>query len=102
MSSAAPEAPAEEQAVQSYLVTFMIRRFDPEVDRKVSALHAELREGEHGEVTLHDLGSRNGVLLNGEKIEASARVVNLGSARRCMPAFTSSIRAMFSGDVTTT
>ena len=51
-------------------------RFDPEVDRKVSAIHAELREGESGGITVHDLGSRNGVLLNGELVEASARVTN--------------------------
>lgn len=51
-------------------------RFDPKVDRKVSAIHAELREGEDGGITVHDLGSRNGVLLNGEKLDASARVTN--------------------------
>lgn len=51
-------------------------RFDPEVDRKVSAIHAELREGDDGTVSIHDLGSRNGVLLNGAKIEASAEVTN--------------------------
>ena len=32
MSTGVAEAPAEEQAIQSYLVTFMIRRFNPEVD----------------------------------------------------------------------
>ncbi|GGO62746.1 succinate dehydrogenase iron-sulfur subunit [Microbacterium nanhaiense] len=32
MSAAVAEAPAEEQAIQSYLVTFMVRRFDPEKD----------------------------------------------------------------------
>lgn len=51
-------------------------RFDPEVDRKVSAIHAELREGEEGAITVHDLGSRNGVLLNGERIDGSAPLPN--------------------------
>ncbi|MFT4234555.1 MAG: succinate dehydrogenase iron-sulfur subunit [Microbacterium sp.] len=32
MSSAVAEAPAEEAPIQAYTVTFMIRRFDPEVD----------------------------------------------------------------------
>ncbi len=32
MSAAVAEAPAEEQTIQSYLVTFMVRRFNPEVD----------------------------------------------------------------------
>ncbi|MBL4850479.1 MAG: FHA domain-containing protein [Planctomycetes bacterium] len=50
-------------------------RFDPTEDLKVSAIHAELREGEEG-VTLHDLDSRNGVLLDGERIDGVASVAN--------------------------
>lgn len=50
-------------------------RFDPTEDLKVSGLHAELREAE-GRVTVHDLGSRNGVYLNGVKVEESAEVPN--------------------------
>ena len=32
MSAVVADAPAEEEAIQSYLVTFMVRRFNPEVD----------------------------------------------------------------------
>jgi hypothetical protein len=51
-------------------------KFDPQGDRKVSAIHAELREVEGGGITIHDLGSRNGVILNGERIAGSALVPN--------------------------
>ena len=50
-------------------------RFDPTEDLKVSAVHAELREAD-GQVTIHDLDSRNGVFVNGEEVETSADVPN--------------------------
>lgn len=51
-------------------------RFDPDadVDRRVSAVHAELREGDDGGVSIFDLGSKNGVYLNGTKVEEQAEV----------------------------
>jgi S1-C subfamily serine protease len=42
-------------------------RFDPHKDIDVSARHAEIRH-DKGKYTLHDLGSTNGTLVNGEKI----------------------------------
>ena len=51
-------------------------RFDPDadVDRRVSAVHAELREGEDGSVSIFDLGSKNGVFVNGTQVEEQAVV----------------------------
>jgi hypothetical protein len=51
-------------------------RFDPEVDTRVSGVHAELRPGEEGGVTIVDLGSKNGVILNGTKVEGTVAVPN--------------------------
>lgn len=44
-------------------------RFDPEVDRKVSVTHAELRQGDDGGIVVMDLDSKNGVLVNGSKLD---------------------------------
>lgn len=52
-------------------------RFDPEQDIKVSAEHAELRADGQGGVEIADLGSTNGVLVNGVRVEGSAAVPNL-------------------------
>ncbi|MGE0713058.1 MAG: FHA domain-containing protein [Planctomycetota bacterium] len=51
-------------------------RFDPEADSRVSAEHAELRETDDGGVEVVDLDSKNGLTLNGVKVEGSARVSN--------------------------
>lgn len=51
-------------------------RFDADQDRRVSALHAELRKSDDGTVELHDLNSRNGVLVNGSRVEGTMVVPN--------------------------
>lgn len=58
-------------------------RFDPDadVDRRVSAVHAELREGEDGSVSIFDLDSKNGVFVNGAQIEGQAVVPNRATIR---------------------
>ncbi|MCX7016842.1 MAG: SpoIIE family protein phosphatase [Candidatus Sumerlaeota bacterium] len=43
------------------------------VDKKSSRQHAELRV-ENGAVTLRDLGSKNGTLLNGDKLQGEVRL----------------------------
>jgi S1-C subfamily serine protease len=43
-------------------------RFDPDRDLDVSARHAEIRL-EHGAYTIKDLGSRNGIFVNGTRVE---------------------------------
>ena len=52
-------------------------RFDPEQDRQVSALHAEIGEGGGG-LVVKDLGSKNGLLLNGAPVEGEAPLPNRG------------------------
>lgn len=44
-------------------------QFDPDLDLKVSAEHAEIRVTPAGALVIEDLDSTNGVLLNGEKLE---------------------------------
>ncbi|MCO5170093.1 MAG: FHA domain-containing protein [Planctomycetes bacterium] len=51
-------------------------RFDPEQDAKVSATHAELRGDGEGGLVVVDLGSKNGVLVNGVRVDGSAGVPN--------------------------
>jgi len=51
-------------------------RFDADQDRRVSALHAELRETDDGKIELHDLNSRNGVLVNGARVQGALAVPN--------------------------
>jgi pSer/pThr/pTyr-binding forkhead associated (FHA) protein len=41
-------------------------RFDPYIDRDCSGFHAEIFE-EEGKTWIHDLGSTNGTVVNGEK-----------------------------------
>lgn len=58
--------------------------FDPEKDDRVSGNHAQLLALDDGRVVLSDLGSRNGTLVNGQKIQgqlplASGTVVQFGS-----------------------
>lgn len=47
-------------------------RFDPERDAKVSAVHAEIRRDEGGGFVVVDLGSTNGILLDGRRVEGSS------------------------------
>ncbi len=51
-------------------------RFDPDHDVKVSAEHAELRSDGQGGLSVADLQSTNGVLVNGVRVEGSAPVPN--------------------------
>lgn len=58
--------------------------FDPEKDDRVSGNHAQLLVLDDGKVVLSDLGSRNGTLVNGQKIHgqlplASGTTVQFGS-----------------------
>jgi predicted component of type VI protein secretion system len=50
-------------------------RFDPDQDIKVSAHHAEVRSDGEGGLQVVDL-SKNGVLVNGSKIEGAAALPN--------------------------
>jgi FHA domain len=54
-------------------------RFDAEVDRKVSAHHAELRESADGGLEVLDLGSTNGVILNGQRVDHQAAIATLST-----------------------
>jgi predicted component of type VI protein secretion system len=51
-------------------------RFDPDQDVKVSAEHAELRSDGQGGLSIADLQSTNGVLVNGVRVDGSAPVPN--------------------------
>jgi predicted component of type VI protein secretion system len=51
-------------------------KFDPEADARVSAVHAELRSDGDGGLVVVDLGSKNGLLLNGAKVGGEAKVPN--------------------------
>lgn len=51
-------------------------RFDPEKDLKVSAYHAELRSDGQGGLLIADLESKNGVLVNGVRVQAAAPITN--------------------------
>lgn len=51
-------------------------KFDAEKDLKVSAYHAELRADGDGGLLIADLESKNGVLVNGVKVQAAAPVPN--------------------------
>lgn len=51
-------------------------RFDAEKDLKVSAYHAELRSDGEGGLLIADLDSKNGVLVNGTKVQATAPLPN--------------------------
>ncbi len=54
-------------------------RLDPEQDGKVSGVHAELRfDPESEALEIADLGSKNGVLLNGARVAETAPVPNHG------------------------
>lgn len=58
--------------------------FDPEKDDRVSGNHAQLLVLDDGKVVLSDLGSRNGTLVNGQKIQGqlplgSGTTVQFGS-----------------------
>lgn len=44
-------------------------QFDPDLDLKVSAEHAEIRCSDEGNLEVIDLDSTNGVLLNGAKLD---------------------------------
>ncbi len=46
-------------------------RFDAEQDLKVSALHAEIRRCDQGGFEVWDMDSRNGLFVNGERVEGS-------------------------------
>lgn len=50
-------------------------RFSPDGDLKVSAEHAEIRQVD-GKIEVHDLGSKNGLLLNGEQVDGSATLAD--------------------------
>lgn len=50
-------------------------RFDPEQDLQVSAVHAEIEAAGEG-LRVKDLGSKNGLLLNGEKVEGEVELPN--------------------------
>lgn len=52
-------------------------RFDPDQDLQVSALHAEILEGSGG-LVVKDLGSKNGLSLNGERVEGEVTLPNRG------------------------
>ena len=51
-------------------------RFDPDQDVKVSAEHAELRSDGQGGLSIVDLQSTNGVLVNGARVDGSGPVPN--------------------------
>lgn len=50
--------------------------FDPTIDDRVSGNHAQLVVMADGAVTVNDLGSRNGTLVNGKKITGPTPVPN--------------------------
>ena len=50
-------------------------QFDPNVDLLVSAHHAEIREV-GGRCTIHDVGSRNGTFVNGQRISGETELAD--------------------------
>ncbi len=50
-------------------------------DQSVSRVHASLEQAPGGHVVIEDLGSRNGVLVNGERIQGPTRVTSTDEVR---------------------